>query len=111
MKVSYSKRFGPDGTVYRQQITMSAHDFIEIANTFMDEIRLGMPNKNNYVQTSGYEMFMTVPEATNVSKGNWVSFLNLTQVHFMRLNPIGCRLNNETLYKIKTDRNTMLVVK
>ena len=45
MKLSFRKRFAPDGTVYRQAISMKYDEFHKLQDCFNVEIILKLPRK------------------------------------------------------------------
>lgn len=81
MKISYQKHFSPDGTVYNQRIKITREEWQNLLVAFVAEIAQGLPRKNEYIQTSGNEIFMTVPK---IWGDNFV-YLNHTQTRFANL--------------------------
>jgi hypothetical protein len=80
MKISYQKHWGPDGTAYTQRIRMSGEEYSRLYDAFSAEIARGLPRKDEYINTSDYEVFMRHPA---IQFG--LVYLNLTQTRFANL--------------------------
>lgn len=85
MKLSYQKRWGLDGTVYTQAISMTREQYKHLLGAFDAEVAQGLPRKREYIQTSGYECFMTSPKLTHTTERVNMVFLNHTQTRFTNL--------------------------
>lgn len=105
MKISYRMSYGPDGTVYDQNISMSLYEASQLNDEFIREIESGMPNKKQYVYTSGCEFWMK-PLIDNPNSQKWnhahYIYLNNTQLRFIKT-----LINNNRIL----DRNTRIVIK
>lgn len=75
---------------------MTEDEFHALQGAFDAEIQRGLPRKSEYVETSGYEVFMQM-----VVRDNKVCFMNLTQTRFANL----------FLKLPLKDRNTYLLIK
>lgn len=80
MKVSYRTHHSPDGTVYDQRIKMTFNEADRLLGAMYAEIAQKLPRKKEYVQTSGYEIYMTMPKNENNHY-----HLNHTQTRFINL--------------------------
>ena len=80
MKTSYHKRWDGNGVCYTQAIKINK----KIANQLRDcidaEIAQGLPNKDKYVSTPGYETFLKP-----INPNNRIIFLNHTQLKFVNM--------------------------
>lgn len=95
-KISYHKKWDTEGTMYNQSIRITVPQFEFLCNEIKKEIQSNYKNKNKYVYTSGYEMFLKPLQLEN----NRICFTNHTQTRFINL-----FLN----LKLK-DRNTYLIL-
>jgi hypothetical protein len=100
MKISYQKHWSEDGTVYDQCISMNEGEFANVKHAIDAEIAQGKPRKSEYVQTSGYEMYLKPIYQTGYSK-RFLCHLNHTQTRFINL---FCKLPLK-------DRNTYILIK
>ena len=91
-KVSYRKTFDPRGTVYKQRITVTPEQFEKLSDALEAEFATGLPRKDKYVQTSGYETFLKP-----LIKHRKVCFLNNTQTRFINMF-LGLNLKDENTY-------------
>jgi len=100
MKLSYRKHWSPDGTVYKQRVSLSQQEFEHLRDAVYAEIAQNLPRKDLYINTSGYELFMRPLELENNLK---VCYLNNTQARFCNIFLGG---------KLKvSDRNIYIVIK
>ena len=100
MKISYKTHWSPDGTVYRQRVSLSREQFENLRDSVYAEIAQNLPRKEQYISTSGYEIFMRPLELENDLN---TCYLNNTQARFCNLFLGG---------KLKVnDRNMYIVIK
>ena len=100
MKVSYLPTYLKDGTVARQTIRVSEKEYEGLVNAFNAEIAMGLPRKDKYISTSGYEIFMK-----RLVRHKDMVVLNNTQLKFIKL------FEPYKSCKRILDRNTILVIK
>lgn len=84
MKISYRKHWGNDGTVYNQRITITTKAFTALMDAVHAEIVLKYPRKEEYINTSGYEMYLE-PLLLALSEKKFYCYLNHTQTRFINL--------------------------
>ena len=100
MKISYRTHWGPDGTVYKQRVSLSSQEFGHLRDAVYAEIAQNLPRKEQYISTNSYELFMRPLELENSLN---VCYLNNTQARFCNLFLGG---------KLKvSDRNIYIVIK
>jgi len=78
--ISFRRKWDKQGYVYDQQIRMGEQLFLNLLTLVSIEIKNGKPNKNKYVSTSGYEMYLKELERD----GNFC-FLNHAQTRYINL--------------------------
>lgn len=78
--LSYQKRFSPDGCVFKQSIRIDRDTLDVLRNAINSEIALKYPRKKEYVQTSGYEIFLKP-----IKVENGIVYLTHTQTRFINL--------------------------
>lgn len=82
MKLSYQKHWHPtDGTVYNQRISMTEDEFHHLQGAFDAEIQRKLPRKKEYINTSGYEIYMRMIVRDNSNN----CYMNNTQTKFSNL--------------------------
>lgn len=111
MKVSYQKRFSPDGTAYDQAISMKKSEAIHLNLAIEAEIAQGFPRIKEYdPQGKNHaELFLKrlAPDKgmRAMRQGKGTVYLTLTQRRFMEL-----FLLSDVRGKIK-DRNTCILIR
>ena len=99
-KVSYMSRLDNDtGTLYRQTISMSIDTFEILADKIIAEIAMRYPREKEYSCTAGYAQAYLKPLNLHKMK---IAYLTLTQARFINLS---------LKMKLKSDRNTCIIIK
>ena len=82
MKVNYMKKWGTDGTVYNQTITID-FDMAFKFNQYVDKIKTQTENniKKNRIMTDGESKIMTYLEPLNMT----TNYTNLTTLQFFMM--------------------------
>jgi hypothetical protein len=110
MKVSYHKRFSPEGTVYNQAVSMKLSEMAHLKMVIDTERELGFPRVKQYDPEgkNHAELFLKplrIGKGALNLEGKGVIYLNLTQRRFMEL-----YLHGEIKKRVK-DRNTCILIK
>ena len=87
-----------DGTIYNQKIRIPRMTFIKLKNDIDQEIKDKYPNKDKYVNTPGYEVYLQP-----LVDGGDICFLNHTQRRFID-NALGLKLNYKHNSYLKIDK-------
>lgn len=96
MKLSYRTHWSPDGTAYKQRVSLSQQEFENLRDAVYAEIAQNLPRKEKYISTSGYELFMRPLEFENNLN---VCYLNNTQARFCNLFLGGkLKVSNRNIY-------------
>jgi len=78
--ISFQRYHGTDGTVYDQTIKIDNRTYDHLQGAVASEIAMGKPQKDKYVSTSGYEMYL---EPLKLENG--IVDMNHTQTRFINM--------------------------
>jgi hypothetical protein len=100
MKISHLKRYGNDGTVYRNTISMTQEEFEILSDIIRTEIAACYPSFKE--RSEGYaEIYLK-----NLTINNGICFLNITQARYLKK-----WIDKKTQKPIDMRFNTCIIIK
>ena len=101
MKVSYHKRFSPEGHVYDQAVSMKKSEALHLNLAIEAEIAMGYPRRKEYEDTHKHSQIFL----KQIRPKDGIAYMNHTTRRFMEL-----FLLKDVRAKVK-DRNTCILIK